>query len=141
MIIDIFLSLVKNYINSMISFWYRNMVVVAPQGAWRPLRVQAVDCKVVWFCIFFFQNMISIERILLIEKILSIWKILLIGKNSISRKILWKGRIISIGKTLSIWKILIIEQARKSSEDTHFTEYARFEKVWAQSIFNDFLAK
>ena len=23
------------------------------------------------------------------------------------------------------------EQARKSSEDTHFTEYARFEKVWA----------
>ena len=22
------------------------------------------------------------------------------------------------------------EQARKSSEDTHFTEYARFEKVW-----------
>ena len=24
-----------------------------------------------------------------------------------------------------------IEQARKSSEDTHFTEYARFEKIWA----------
>ena len=24
-----------------------------------------------------------------------------------------------------------IKQARKSSEDTHFTEYARFEKVWA----------
>ena len=23
------------------------------------------------------------------------------------------------------------KQARKSSEDTHFTEYARFEKVWA----------
>ena len=24
------------------------------------------------------------------------------------------------------------EQARKSSEDTHFTGYARFEKVWAR---------
>ena len=26
---------------------------------------------------------------------------------------------------------LLNKQARKSSEDTHFTEYARFEKVWA----------
>ena len=24
------------------------------------------------------------------------------------------------------------KQARKSSEDMHFTEYARFEKVWAE---------
>ena len=28
--------------------------------------------------------------------------------------------------------ILCTEQARKSSEDTHFTGYARFEKVWAR---------
>ena len=26
----------------------------------------------------------------------------------------------------------IFKQARKSSEDTHFTGYARFEKVWAR---------
>ena len=28
--------------------------------------------------------------------------------------------------------ILFKKQARKSSEDTHFTGYARFEKVWAR---------
>ena len=27
--------------------------------------------------------------------------------------------------------LFALKQARKSSEDTHFTEYARFEKVWA----------
>ena len=39
--------------------------------------------------------------------------------------------------TSKYWMLLIqiqeerLKQARKSSEDTHFTEYARFEKVWA----------
>ena len=28
-------------------------------------------------------------------------------------------------------KMEIKKQARKSSEDTHFTEYTQFEKVWA----------
>ena len=29
------------------------------------------------------------------------------------------------------WNKFWQKQARKSSEDTHLTEYARFEKVWA----------
>ena len=33
------------------------------------------------------------------------------------------------GKTNCFWGK---KQARKSSEDTHFTGYARFEKVWAR---------
>ena len=31
-----------------------------------------------------------------------------------------------------VWVTPIKKQARKSSEDTHFTGYARFEKVWAR---------
>ena len=34
-------------------------------------------------------------------------------------------------KVERILKKKLEKQARKSSEDTHFTEYARFEKVWA----------
>ena len=29
------------------------------------------------------------------------------------------------------YTLIVYKQARKSSEDTHFTGYARFEKVWA----------
>ena len=34
-------------------------------------------------------------------------------------------------KEIILTCIFVKEQARKSSEDTHFTEYAPFEKVWA----------
>ena len=48
----------KIYKHMLISFWYRNHEVFAPQRAWRPLRVQAVDYRVVWIlCFYYFRKL------------------------------------------------------------------------------------
>ena len=78
--------------------------MVAPEGAGRPLRVQALHCKVVcFFCIFFFQNMI--------DKVKSIdWKKSINRNNYINRKTSINrsiGRILSMKKSMNMKKINI----------------------------------
>ena len=58
------------------------------------------------------------------------------GQNKTAKK--WPNKHRPLGKRTicsAFWEESIPEsneQARKSSEDTHFTGYARFEKVWAR---------
>ena len=42
------------------------------------------------------------------------------------------GRAVKGARLIMNLRVPGFEQARKSSEDTHFTGYARFEKVWAR---------
>ena len=113
---------VKSYNNRniskhiLISFWYRNHEVFAPQRAWRPLRVQAVDYKVVriWIvnCVFIISENDMNRKILALAKILSIGQILSIEKIPSLEKNLSIGKILLIYKILLLEIILLIEQAR-----------------------------
>ena len=68
----------KYSINVSISLFKRNIKEITPQGAWRPLRVQAVHCKLVYFWgVTFFQNMAWIERILLVNQMQLVWLFIL----------------------------------------------------------------